>query len=45
MAILIQQIGIYIKEEAAISKAMKEDLNKEDEPKVQKIIGKLKKGK
>ena len=31
------------KRRAAISKAMKEDLGKEDEPKVQKIIGKLKK--
>ena len=31
------------KRRAAISKAMKEDLDKEDEPKVQKIIGKLKK--
>ena len=31
------------KKRAAISKAMKEDLGKEDEPKVQKIIGKLKK--
>ena len=31
------------KRRAAISKAMKEELGKEDEPKVQKIIGKLKK--
>ena len=31
------------KRRAAISKAMKEDLGKEDEPKVKKIIGKLKK--
>jgi len=31
------------KRRAAISKSMKEDLGKEDEPKVQKIIGKLKK--
>ena len=31
------------KRRAAIPKAMKEDLGKEDEPKVQKIIGKLKK--
>ena len=31
------------KRRAALSKAMKEDLGKEDEPKVQKIIGKLKK--
>ena len=31
------------KRRAAISKAIKEDLGKEDEPKVQKIIGKLKK--
>ena len=31
------------KRRAAISKAMKEDLGKEDEPKVQQIIGKLKK--
>ena len=31
------------KRRAAISKAMKEDLGKEDEPKVQKIIDKLKK--